>query len=428
MTVQVLSSHLLAKRKARKLSENGLADLTWKLSVAVQFLGDYDAATLDTHTIDEEFVGKALAERLAIEDAAIAGAPLMERVKDKRGRTYQRRRRGLSRGSINKVLAAINALMKEAIRRKLRTDNPVEPDLYLKAEKGSRSFLHPRHMKALCDGAKAIEVENEGLTGAKARYIRASDKSAVALAREMRISDVTIGKVRRGLIWTDEAGPRRRNDIARHALVATLLMAGLRVSECCALRGADVDLAAGVIRVRLDTTKTEAGEREVPMVPALREILIAHRADRPYGPADFVFPTRDGTGKPSNVRSTIIDAAHERANEMLEASGETLIGHCTPHSLRRTVASILAELGLPMRRAMYLLGHTNPRFTIAVYEQVMDMSDGGLETIEKLLGGRADDLFTVLSGRAARRPFSRVTAEYDKKMPSWSATDDDQEG
>ena len=60
---------------------------------------------------------------------------------------------------------------------------------------------------------------------------------------------------------------------------------------------------------------------------------------------------------------------------LLAARGQRHIARCTPHTLRRTFASILAEINLPPRRAMYLLGHADPTLTMRVYEQVIDMGD-----------------------------------------------------
>jgi hypothetical protein len=54
--------------------------------------------------------------------------------------------------------------------------------------------------------------------------------------------------------------------------------------------------------------------------------------------------------------------------------------------LRRTFASILAELNAPMRRCMQLLGHTDPKMTVGVDEQVMDMEDDGLQIIRTCSG------------------------------------------
>jgi hypothetical protein len=99
------------------------------------------------------------------------------------------------------------------------------------------------------------------------------------------------------------------------------------------------------------------------------------------------------------VRSTIIDVARERANALLGERDEQLIGHLTPYSLRRTFASMLAELGVGPRRAMYLLGHTDAKFTMGVYQQLLDMGKDGIATLEAVLGGPADELFALLSGR-----------------------------
>ena len=56
-----------------------------------------------------------------------------------------------------------------------------------------------------------------------------------------------------------------------------------------------------------------------------------------------------------------------RSSALLETRGYRKIGHLTPHTLRRTFASLLAEVGVPPRRAMYLIGHTDPTLTMRVY-------------------------------------------------------------
>jgi len=93
------------------------------------------------------------------------------------------------------------------------------------------------------------------------------------------------------------------------------------------------------------------------MLPALRATLAAHAAERPYTPDQPVFPSRSGrANRPDNIRSTLIAPALQRANELLIDGGRAPIRHMTPHTLRRTFASLLAEIGVHPRRAMYLLG------------------------------------------------------------------------
>lgn len=48
---------------------------------------------------------------------------------------------------------------------------------------------------------------------------------------------------------------------------------------------------------------------------------------------------------------------------------------------------------------MYLIGHTNPTLIMRVYQQVMDMGDAGVQTLEKVIGWTLDEAFTLLSGR-----------------------------
>jgi len=76
----------------------------------------------------------------------------------------------------------------------------------------------------------------------------------------------------------------------------------------------------------------------------------------------------------------------------------------TPHTLRRTFASLLAEVGVSPRRAMYLLGHTDPKLTMRVYQQVLDMGVGAVERLQEALGCDIDEAFTTLSGRGVLSP------------------------
>ncbi len=141
------------------------------------------------------------------------------------------------------------------------------------------------------------------------------------------------------------------------------------------------------------------------MVPALHEILLVHRAEYEWGSDDPVFATRNGTrNTPDNVRSRILAGVHERANGLLEERDEEVIGQLTPHTLRRTFASLLAEVGVSPRRSMYLLGHADPKLTMRVYQQVLDLSTGGFDRLEDLLGCGVDEAFTTLSGRGVSGP------------------------
>ena len=174
----------------------------------------------------------------------------------------------------------------------------------------------------------------------------------------------------------------------RRALLAVLVLAGLRIDEALRLSWQHVDLARGIVHV--PGTKTAAAERAVNLLPLLRDELAAHAAardDRP--PNAFVFATGTG-GKQSatNIRRRVLATAVERANARLAASGTGRLPEgLTPHSLRRTFASLLYALGEAPPFVMAQMGHTSPNLALAIYAKEMDRRDGERERLRALVEG-----------------------------------------
>ena len=84
----------------------------------------------------------------------------------------------------------------------------------------------------------------------------------------------------------------------------------------------------------------------------------------------------------------VLAPAVQRANAALAQHGrEPLPAGLTPHSLRRTCASILVALGWDPARVMRALGHSTPGFTLAVYAQAMDWAEGEAERLRALVEG-----------------------------------------
>ena len=176
----------------------------------------------------------------------------------------------------------------------------------------------------------------------------------------------------------------------RRAIIATLIFAGPRAHELCHLLWRDVDLANG--RIHIGRSKTQAGLREITLLPILRDELAAHKA-RAYrsGPDDLVFPT--GTGgirDKDNLRNRILAAAVDRADHLLQQRGQTpLPKGLTPHKLRHTFASILVACGEDPASVMAQLGHTDPKFTLRIYTHVMRRDSAERQRLMALVGGRA---------------------------------------
>ena len=59
----------------------------------------------------------------------------------------------------------------------------------------------------------------------------------------------------------------------------------------------------------------------------------------------------------------------------------------TPHSLRRTFASVLLSLGEEVPYVMEQLGHTDPKVTLGIYARVMRRSEGDRERLRALVDG-----------------------------------------
>jgi integrase len=251
---------------------------------------------------------------------------------------------------------------------------------------------------AVLAAARQLDQEQRPLDWRDVRAIRSSEEPATRIAPRYGVSDTLIRRIRRGEIWTED----RPREAGRLPVVATLLLAGPRVLELSKLDCSHLDLAAR--EIRMPRVKTGASERTVPMLPALHETLLTQSADRPShkGPA---FCTRNGTRQhPDNVRSRLLAGVLERANELLAEAGEQPITHMTPHTLRRTFASLLAEIGVSPRRAMYLLGHSDPKFTMRVYQQVLDLGGCAPAQLERVLGCTVDEAFALLSGREVSAP------------------------
>jgi integrase len=189
-------------------------------------------------------------------------------------------------------------------------------------------------------------------------------------------------------------------------VVATLLGAGLRVSEAVSLDWGDINLATGTIRV--GRAKTDAGSfREVDLPGGLVDEL----AEWKMRGADMLGEWKaahPGEGEPvflsahagrirrqsaANVARRL-KTAIRHANRELEKLGiEPISERVTPHSLRRTFASLRAAAGDDPVYIAEQLGHTDPRFTLTVYTKAVKrrakLSGAYLAEYEKALAWAA---------------------------------------
>ena len=174
----------------------------------------------------------------------------------------------------------------------------------------------------------------------------------------------------------------------RRPIVATLILAGPRAHELCRLRWRDVDLANS--RLHIGRSKTQAGLREIPLLPLLRDELATHKAKTTNaGPDDPVFPTTAGTMRDKdNLRNRVLAPIIDHADQLLAQREQTpLPKGLTPHKLRHTFASLLIALGEDPASVMAALGHTDPKFTLRIYTHLMRRDPTERARLKALVNG-----------------------------------------
>ncbi len=153
----------------------------------------------------------------------------------------------------------------------------------------------------------------------------------------------------------------------------TLLDAGLRPEEACALKWADLDFVRGAIGVQQAVTigdnneavlaEPKAGSRRtVPMFNSLRSQLLAHmewQRERGLDGAGFVFTNQDGRMLRPWTFST------RELKRVVETAGITK--RISPYSLRHTFATLHVAAGTPLKIVSELLGHATIQQTADTY-------------------------------------------------------------
>lgn len=180
----------------------------------------------------------------------------------------------------------------------------------------------------------------------------------------------------------------RRHCTEREVILTALILAGPRAEELCHLLWRDVDLANE--RISVGRSKTQAGLREIPIRPLLRDALVAHKAtSKKAGPDDLVFPHVNGGRRDRNsLRSGVLVDAFARADEILVERGHVpLPAGLSAHKLRHTFASLLVACGEDPASVMRQLGHTDPGFTLRVYTHMMVRSTEERERLKALVRG-----------------------------------------
>lgn len=188
-----------------------------------------------------------------------------------------------------------------------------------------------------------------------------------------------------------------------YPVFAVMLGTGLRVGEVTGLRWCDIDLEEGIIDVshtlvyydhrtsegkrgcyfNVNTPKTEAGKRQVPMLDFVKEAFLMEKEKQDMldlhceatvdGYTDFIFINRFGQPQHQATLNKAIRRIIRNCNDeqfLKDENPKVLLPHFSCHSLRHTFTTRMCEAGVNVKVIQDALGHKDISTTLNIYTDV----------------------------------------------------------
>lgn len=226
--------------------------------------------------------------------------------------------------------------------------------------------------------------------------------------KELKQSHAFKTEKRRGLTMPEQElllDYLQRNHTYSHwyPIIAVMVGTGLRVGEVTGLRWCDIDLDEGTIDVNhtlvyydhrnsegkkgcyfnINTPKTKAGVRQVPMLDFVKEAFIQERDYQRAndiqcsvtidGYTDFIFVNRFGNTQHQGTLNKAIRRIIRDCNDevlLKEEDDPVLLPHFSCHSLRHTFTTRMCEAGVNVKVIQDALGHADISTTLNIYADV----------------------------------------------------------
>ena len=163
--------------------------------------------------------------------------------------------------------------------------------------------------------------------------------------------------------------------------IIILLGSGLRISELCGLTKSDIDFEKKLISVDhqilkdatqgyyISTPKTKNGIRQIPMSEKVFEALersVTNCQAQPVfvdGYKDFLFLSQKGTPKTACDYNSMLKNLVIKYNKHHDKE----LPNITPHTLRHTFCTSMANAGMNPKALQYIMGHSNISMTLDYY-------------------------------------------------------------
>lgn len=185
--------------------------------------------------------------------------------------------------------------------------------------------------------------------------------------------------------------------------ILTMYYCGLRPEETVPLMWEDIDLDDKTLTIKRaaaweankaviknpkgkETKKGKAAERSIPIAPELLSRLIAAKKE---AKGKYVFSPAESSGMLSQTNVRRLWKSFKRAvdlhmgakvyrNQITESK---ISDELVPYCLRHTFASRLYEMGIDLKTAQYLLGHSDIRMTANIYTHFTDYAKANLKSV-----------------------------------------------
>ena len=189
--------------------------------------------------------------------------------------------------------------------------------------------------------------------------------------------------------------------------VYILFHTGMRISEFCGLTISDIDLENRIIsidhqlqrmpdmRLVIESTKTNAGTRKIPMTEDVARCFMAIIEDRPKpkcekmidGYTGFLYLDRNGNPLVAMHWEHRFNRMVKRYNDIYRVQMPKI----TPHICRHTYCSNMAKSGMNPKTLQYLMGHSEIGVTLNTYTHLgLEDATNELKRVQEIENARKE--------------------------------------
>ena len=213
-------------------------------------------------------------------------------------------------------------------------------------------------------------------------------------------------------------------------IITVMLWTGMRVGEVTGLRWCDIDLDEGVININhtlvyydkrdgthnkctyaINTPKTEAGRRQIPMMAKVKEAFILEKEMQEElgikcntivdGYTDFIFLNRFGLNLNQGTLNKVIkriirDCNYEVMDKNKNLTDVVLLPPFSNHTLRHTFTTRMCEAGVNIKAMQDILGHADAETTMNIYaEATKELKQTALQDLSKYFSDEPSSVQTA---------------------------------